>query len=480
MKNTKNQQAKLTEKIIFASADFFGGGGQTILAVIYLIFLTNVVGIRPAWAGTVVMVSKLWDAISDPLMGVISDNTRSKMGRRKPYIFAGGFFILIAMALLWLPVDFSSEVSKIIYVTATYLFYSTISTMISVPYSSLSTEVSTVYEETNKINLLRLVFSLVSTAICTLLPATIFGMLSEGTITRTTFYLIIVVGFGLFFAIPLFLTGIFVKERTVLPKKKSEFTLKQFIKPLKVKAFRNLLKLYLCQSINLDILSAIILYFSLYVITGLNETIFLASFLVVQLLMLPIISKFVNKVSKTKIYRFGLPLSILCAIIIGLFPADGNIIIVYICAALMAVGFAGAQTMSWIIFPDVVDIAELGFNERISGSLSGAMTFIRKAASAISILVIGLVLDFTGFIEPTDAIRIPVQEGATITGLRMIFVLAWIILMGIGFFVARNFKLTPEISKRVKYFIQKQNDNELENLSKEEKSELDDIIKQYV
>lgn len=470
----KRREVSIREKSIFASADLFGGGGQTIVAVIYLIFLTNIIGINPAWAGAVVMISKIWDAISDPLMGVISDNTRSKFGRRKPYLFLGGIVLIFSMALLWYPVTFGTEIGLIIYVTATFLLYSTVSTMIAVPYSSMSTEVSTNFEETNRINLLRLVFSLISTAICTLVPVEIFGALSRGQIDLTTFYIILVIGFGLFFAIPLILAGILAKERVPYGDEKSKFNINQFIKPMKVKSFRKLLGLYLCQSINLDLLSAIALYYSLYVIKGMDETIFMASFLVVQLLMLPILNMLVNKTSKTKLYRFGLPLSIAAAVFIGLFPSDGNVIYVYIATALMAIGFAGAQTMSWIIFPDVVDIAHLGLGERISGSLSGVMTFIRKVASAIAIFIIGNVLSFTGYIEPKGVGDVPLQPDSTILGLRVIFIFSWVIVMGIGFILAKRFKISPQVSKRVKYFLNK------EELTKEEAKEKDQLIKDFV
>ena len=470
----KRKEVSIKEKSIFASADFFGGGGQTIVAVIYLIFLTNVVGINPAWAGVVIMISKIWDAISDPLMGVISDNTRSKHGRRKPYIFAGGIILIFSMALLWYPVTFGTEVGLIVYVTITYLLYSTVSTMIAVPYSSMSTEVCTNYEETNRINLLRLVFSLVSTAICTLVPVEVFGALSRGEISITTFYLIIVIGFGLFFSIPLILAGIFAKERVYYGDEKSKFSINQFVKPLKVKSFRKLLGLYLCQSTNLDLLSAIALFYSLYVIKGMDETIFMASFLVVQLLMLPILNMLVNKTPKTKLYRFGLPLSIISAIFIGLFPSDGNVIYVYIATAMMAIGFAGAQTMSWIIFPDVVDISQLGLGERISGSLSGVMTFIRKVASAIAIFIIGNVLSFTGYIEPKGVGDVPIQPDSTILGLRVIFIFSWVIIMGIGFILAKRFKISPQVSKRVKYFLNK------EQLTEDEIVEKEELLKEFV
>lgn len=68
----------LREKLIFGSGDIFIGGSQVIMAFYYLRFLTDVMQISPALAGTVVIVSRAWDAVSDPVMGVITDNTRTR------------------------------------------------------------------------------------------------------------------------------------------------------------------------------------------------------------------------------------------------------------------------------------------------------------------------------------------------------------------------------------------------------------------
>src|SRR5690554_1822313 len=99
----EQNQMKTKEKVIFAWGDVFGGGAQALIGVLYLIFLTDVIGINPAIAATAILISKVWDAISDPLMGIISDNTRTKMGRRRPYIFFGGILVVIAFALMWMP-----------------------------------------------------------------------------------------------------------------------------------------------------------------------------------------------------------------------------------------------------------------------------------------------------------------------------------------------------------------------------------------
>ena len=118
MKNTSEKTMRRGEKGFFALADFYGGGGQALIGVLYpLFFLIEIIGLSPFLAGLVVLISEIWDAVSDPIMGIICDNTRTKMGRRRPYILAGGFLLIAAFALIFLPVNFDSETKKFIYCT---------------------------------------------------------------------------------------------------------------------------------------------------------------------------------------------------------------------------------------------------------------------------------------------------------------------------------------------------------------------------
>ena len=83
-------------RLIYGSGDLFGGGAYNIINFYYLIFLTDVAHVRPALAGIIVLASRIWDAVSDPLMGSITDRTRSRFGRRRPYFLAGSVLIFLA------------------------------------------------------------------------------------------------------------------------------------------------------------------------------------------------------------------------------------------------------------------------------------------------------------------------------------------------------------------------------------------------
>ncbi len=83
-----NQSEKLTfwQKFGYGMGDIYGGGAATLIAFFYLVFLTDVVRISPGLAGTVILISKIYDSITDPFEGALSDRTRTRLGRRRPYL----------------------------------------------------------------------------------------------------------------------------------------------------------------------------------------------------------------------------------------------------------------------------------------------------------------------------------------------------------------------------------------------------------
>lgn len=437
------KQMRTRERLCFAMGDIFGGGGSAIISVLYLFYLTDVMHIDPKWAGTAVLLPRIWDAVNNPLVGVWSDNTRSRFGRRRPWIMIGAPLLVVAMAAFWAPIGgWDSQAVKVIWVIGAGLFYATIATIIAVPYGSLSTEASTVYDERNAINILRLLFSTVSSAGCTLLGTMVLNQYTDGTITVVQLYLILAFGFGTFFAVPAFLAGWQTQERVPVPEGRTRLTWAELTQPLKLKSFRTVLGLYIAQGLSMDIIQAIIVYYALYVVQA-NVTIFLGAFIAVNIIAFPIVNVLVKRISKHVVYRTLIPLALLGATGIACFPSSWDATGLYVLALVTAVGMCGSILMVWVMFPDVMDDAELRTGERNSGVYSGLMTLIRGIATALALLVIGWMLDLTGYLPPEDYAD-PVQPASVILGLRITIAVAVLVIMGWAWWLAKTYPLTRQ------------------------------------
>ena len=450
------------ERGFFAFADIYGGGGQAFISVLYLFFLTNVIGLRPALAGVVILISEIWDAVSDPMMGIIGDNTRTKLGRRRPYILASGCLIAIAFALMFIPLSGDNQTWTFIWCTLTYLFYNTVSTMFNVSYSSMSAEISTVSEERDSANVLRLVVSTASAAVCTILPSVVLDMYKGDKISSTVLYLIIGIGFGLLFATPVILCGIFTRERVEIPAKKSKLDLKELVEPLKIRPFRQLVGMYLGQAICMDVFSAGVVMFAMYVTTPKgSSTVFLGIFIAVQLLAFPLVNKLIRVIDVNKIYRFGLPVSIIALVAFAIFGS--NLYVAYVCVFFVALGFAGAQLTSWIMFPHAVDAGELMTGKRQSGGCSAIMTFARKSSSALVLFIFSNVLEFTGYNGDLE-----VQPVSAQNGIKYVMAFTCIIFMVIGYIMAKRYVLTREKNAQVEKFLRLSREDKINELDAEE------------
>ena len=208
--NEAGDKSKMSkwEIIAYSGGEIYGGGYAALLGVVLTFFLTNLilVGIKNAelYAAIIIVVAKVWDAISDPLMGVISDNTRSKLGRRRPWIIIGGALVPVAFAIMFLPwaKDIENQGLRIAYACFGYFLLCTVNTISQVPFMSLSAEISTDFKERNKANSIKLIFSILASGVFYLIPAAATEAYSAyrshetsmyGTLDETGFFLIVAV-----------------------------------------------------------------------------------------------------------------------------------------------------------------------------------------------------------------------------------------------------------------------------------------------
>jgi len=182
---SKNKQnISIKNIILYGLGDIYGGGAFIIIGTLFMIFLTDIVGLTPAKAGLVLVIGKAWDAISDPLMGYISDNTRSKYGRRRIYFILAIIPVTLSFFMLWYPANFESQNYLFLYYVFAYVFFSTIFTMVMVPYSALNADMTRDYKIRTRLSGARMIFSQFSALLAGVLPKIIVIDPPRGKPTR--------------------------------------------------------------------------------------------------------------------------------------------------------------------------------------------------------------------------------------------------------------------------------------------------------
>ncbi|MGV1007770.1 MAG: MFS transporter [Dermatophilaceae bacterium] len=438
------------ERLAFAAGDCFGGGSAAVIAVLYLFYLTDILGLPPGLAGLTILVSKVWDALNHPLMGLITDRTRSRFGRRRPWIFVGAVLVPPAMAALWAPIgDWDSQAAKLWFVIVAHLTWTTVASIVAVPYGSLSTEVTIDPTERNKINIMRMAFATVSAAGSTMVMSLLVNAFKDGHLSIQALYLSILFGFGSFFALPMAAVALFTHERAPISAHTEPLSFRSVTAPLRVRPFRYLTLLYLCPSLTIDLVTAVILYYALYAVPGLNSTVFLTVFVVVTIAMFPVLNWLVKRTSKHLIYYRGIPVSILAMVVIAFYPSDYPVWPVYAFAGILAVGVGAAQIMVWVMFPDVVDAGELQQGARNAGSFSGLLVLVRALASALAIQILSLVLEFTGYHHSVPGHPAAGQPASAVLGIRLAMLFSVLLFMGTAYLAARHYPLTRRAVRRL-------------------------------
>lgn len=439
----KSEKLSFWQKLGYGIGDFYGGGAGTLISFFYLVFLTDVVRISPGLAGTVVLVSKIYDSVTDPFEGVISDRTRTKLGRRRPYLLAGIPLVFLSFFAMFYPVAFESENSRFFYVLATYLFYSTIISIVLLNYSALQAELTLDYNERTSLATFRIFFSTVSSILCALLPLEIVKAFPD---VRTG-WIVTGIVFGLLFALPFIGTVAITRERVEFQKKPAPFHWKQaFIEPFQVRTFVYVLIMYVTAFTAFDATQSIVVYYiKSYLGRGEEVSFVLGTLLIAQVVSLPIYQWLSKRTSKPRTYIVGAVMFVVVMFFSFLFTPTSPAFALYVFAALVGIGSGGVVIMVYAIFPDIPDVDELRSNERREGIYSALTTFTRKLSSALAVFAVAQVLQFAGYIPPVEQagkLIESVQTPAFINALRLFFVLIPVVFISFGIFFASKFPLT--------------------------------------
>lgn len=462
------------EKLAYGIGGLMDGGGVSMMSCVMVAFMEHN-GIALGLATTIFMIAKLWDAITDPFMGFISDNTRGKWGRRKPYMFWGGISLLLCIFLVFLPVrEWGMSVGGFTaYIILMYLLWNTCSTVTQVPYCSMASDITPSFRERNNANTVKLVFTAIASGLGYVLPLLFIEALKTDKanwlfmpkIDGVQFWLLMSIIFGVLFGGGLVICGLFVKERINPKTPKRHFNFKQFVNsyavPYKNRSYRWHIAMYVSAFACMDMISALAVYYATDVWKGyklfgmdMSSLFIIAPLMVAAVVMFPLARVMMDKKSKQFAFRMGLPFYIGGGIMLAIMdPSWAPPILVPIVALIMGLGFGGAQMMPWIIFPDTVDVAEMATGQRPTGTYSGMMTLARKVGGALAVGFVGWVID--PFYLPKDQLGPDgMQPQEALLAIRLVLGITVAVLITIALISSFRYKVTSAKLTRIRYFIE--------------------------
>ncbi len=383
-------------KIIYGSGDTGFSLTQTILGAYFAIFLTDVVGIPAGVAAIAVFVGRSWDYVNDPIIGHLSDRTRSRFGRRRPYFLFGAAPFAVTFCMLWWKPPLTGTTPLALYYAVAYLLFDTAATFVYMPYFALTPELTSDYDERTSLTSYRMFFSILASLIAFSLPLMIIGSFRPENAGRV---LLMGAIFAVVSAAPLVLVFFGTSE----PAAPSAVETSGFFESIKAvsknRPFRYSLGLYLCTWVAIDIMQATLLYFLKYNMLRESESdLILATIFVAAILALPLWNRLSVRYAKKTAYIIGIVFWIVVQItIVSLGPGTPLAVLLALCVC-AGIGVGAAHVLPWSMLPDAIEWDERETGTRREGIYYSAVTLTKKITSSIAIPLALLLLGVADYV----------------------------------------------------------------------------------
>lgn len=448
------------EKLSFATKLAYGAGdlGPAITANIgvffALFFFTNVAGLSAGLAGSILMIGKIWDAVNDPMVGVLSDRTSSPWGRRLPWMLYGAVPFGLFFFLQWIVPPLTSW-GLFWYYVIIAIFFNSFYTAVNLPYTALTPELTQDYDERTSLNSFRFTFSIGGSILSLFLALGVFSLLK---IEQQQQYLVLAGICTVLSVLPLFWCVWGVRDRVLATEaRRMETETEEQIpvfQQLRI-AFSNrpflfVAGIYLCSWLGVQVTASILPYFVVNWM-GLSEAEFNLVAIAVQgtaLLMLYVWSAVSQRFGKKAVYYMGMILWIIAQG--GLFFLQkGQIGWMYFLAVIAGFGVSVAYLIPWSMMPDVIELDELQTGKRREGIFYAFMVFLQKMGLALGLFLVGIALQSAGFKERIAGQPIPVQPESALYAIRIAIGPLPMVGLILGLILAYFYPITREVHAEI-------------------------------
>ena len=283
MKDQASKESKASSRMSYGACDIYGGGAFVVISTFYTVFLTKALGMPPALAGMIPLIGKVWDAVTDPIMGNIADRTVSKFGPKRFWILVGSIISALTFVVMWIPFKAGGNTTaQFIFYMLMYMLFSTGFTIVMVPYNGLLPDMVDDYTVRAKFSSTRMIFSALGAIIAGLIPTL---MIKDNT--NAGQYLTVALIFAVVFLVTILITFFGTWEHHKPAQKVSMGeTFTQSFTVFKSRSFRLFIAIFIFGQCAADFITGLAVYYVDDVLNaygGGNFTILMGVLLVAQL-----------------------------------------------------------------------------------------------------------------------------------------------------------------------------------------------------
>ncbi len=415
----------LKEKIGYSAGDAASNLYFQIFVVFLPIFYTDVFGLPAAAMGTMFLVARIWDAITDPVMGMIADNTNSRWGKFRPYIITMALPLAVVGVLTFTTPGYG-VMGKLIYAYITYILLMMMYTAVNVPYSALMAVMTPNSLERTEVSSFRFVAAFAGQVVVGAATLGLVAYLGRGN--EQAGWQMTMVVYGILAVLLFSVTFASTRER-VLPPKEQKSNIRQDLKelvknrPWLLIAFATVFQLIYIVMRG----SSTPYYFRYYVLdqqivlfgqtVNLTYAAFTSSFVTVgtiATLVGAILTKFFSKnIDKKNVYSGFLIASAFFSCFFY-FLQPGNVVLMFLLNILVSFFFGSVSVLQWAIYTDTADYGEWKSGRRATGLVMAASLFALKLGLTFGGAFVGWILGLFNFVPLT------IQTPETVTGIRLL------------------------------------------------------------
>jgi sugar (glycoside-pentoside-hexuronide) transporter len=391
----------LGTKLAFGFGEMAGAITHTMTGFFLNAYFLEVVEMSPTSAATILFLGRAWDAITDPLIGFLSDRTDTRWGRRKPWMVGSVVPSTLSFLALWYSFQTWQETEKLLYYLFIWLLYQTAQSCYYVPYSSMTPDLHPDDVERTKATNIRMSFGMLCLIVGGLSMSFILDFFPESQDFGYFLGALVISPLMLF---PALVTCAVVKLR---PQPKIDaLTLKAYLSSLilmgKNKPFVFLLLMYSCSTTANVIIQGNLLLFCKYSLNLADHFSYLLACVVsFTIIVMALVTLLLRRFPKKFVYAFGLIPSFAAFASTMWVPAE-NVFFLYPLGILAGSGFAVTILLPWVMLPDVVDYDEATTGLRREGQFYSFFVFFQKIGSGIALALSNLVIQAGGYNQITE------------------------------------------------------------------------------